>query len=169
MALIPRPQSGITDELKEAFQHATPFEIRLATAFIYFPNRKEALAAINADEKHLKDDKLWRNVDNLIVAIRDDLMLSSIEMMRNHLPQATQVLIHALGSPNERIRVKAAQDLIERFLGKPTTHAVLDVKTQTETVHYHINGIDPSMLDTDYTDENTVEGTYERQPPNQDY
>lgn len=156
--MIPKPTSGITDELKEAFDKATPFEVRLATALIYYPNKEEALEAVKADKKLLNDYKLWSNVDALTVAIRNNLVNSAVEMMQQHLPQAVQVLLGGLASSNEKVRLQTAKYLTERFLGKPTTHTVVDLKTKTETVHYHISGIDPDMWD----DNNVVEGEYER-------
>lgn len=155
MTMIPHPKnSAITDNLKEAFEESSVFEIRLATAMLYYPERKDALAAINADLKLANDELLWVRVNKLLVEIRKELVSSSHEMMKNHLPQAVQVLMAGMNSTNEKVRLQTARYIVDRFMGKPTTHSVLDVKTQTETVHYVIEGINPDSWDV-------VDGQYQ--------
>lgn len=159
LMLPPKNQNGITDELQAAFGEATPFEVRLATAMLYHPTREAALDAIKADANLINDKQLWRNIDKLNSAISKNLMYSAIPMMQQYLPQAIQVLMGGLGSTNEKVRLQTAKVIIERFLGKPTTHAKIDMNARQETVVYNLHGITPEMLDiSDDTD--FVEGEY---------
>lgn len=156
MGMIKHPNNelGITDELKEAFAQATPFEIRLATAYIHYPSRKDALQAIGAKPELEEDVVLWSNVAKLNYAIGQNLMRSAIPMMEQYIPQAVQVLMNGLQSTSERTRLSTAKYILERFLGKPTAHTKLDIQATQATVHY-IQGIDPDK------DWDVIEGEYD--------
>lgn len=153
--MIPQQQSAISDELKTAFAEATPFEIRLATAYMYHPTKQKALIAIGADPSLEHDAELWNKVMVINREISRNLVISAMGMMEKYIPQAMQVLVNGLQSPNEKIRLQTARYLIERAMGKPSTHAKVDISANTSHVQYHIHGIDP---DRDWDDENTVEG-----------
>ena len=44
---------------------------------------------------------------------------AAMALMHDATPQAVQVLVDALGSPDERVRVVASEQVLNRVLGKP--------------------------------------------------
>ena len=44
---------------------------------------------------------------------------AAMALMHDATPQAVQVLVDALGSPDERVRVVASEQVLNRMLGKP--------------------------------------------------
>ena len=44
---------------------------------------------------------------------------TAMELLRDATPAAIQVLVNALGSPDERVRVVASEQVLNRALGKP--------------------------------------------------
>lgn len=51
---------------------------------------------------------------------------TALDLIRDAVPDAIKVLVNALGSPDERVRVVASEQLLNRALGRPSLFAQVE-------------------------------------------
>lgn len=96
----------------------TPTQKRFVVAMQEHPTKKAAAEAIDI---HPGTAYNWNGeVDAVINFIRDNTALAMLGIYQNHGSKAAMVVGKLLDSPDEAVRLRAAQDIIDRNLGKAT-------------------------------------------------
>lgn len=118
-------EKSISEQLSDVLKTLSPNQVRFVVARQDYLSDKEAAEAVG-----LKPDTVYRwngNVKRAVQLFAEDIMSGAAAIRRKNLAKAMMVKAAGLDSNDESIRQKAATEIIEWEMGKPSQRVQSEV------------------------------------------
>lgn len=106
-------------QLFENYSHLTPDQWRFVTARLEEKSDKDAAFRIGINPSTVSRWENKKQIDNLLAEIQASTAIAAKAVLEKQVLKASMVLLGLLDSDDERIRIDAAKQVLDRVNGKP--------------------------------------------------